>query len=572
MRSPSSWPVLLVGAALLALVRAPARAQTLLYDVVGVPFEGVGAVVLDGPDVDLDGSRELWIGAFLDNGNHGKVHVRDRATGAIVDVIPAAPDATMFGAAIADVGDVDGDGVSDVLVGAWDNFDGPIRQGAAYVYSGATRALRASFHGDQLFRRYGFAVAGAGDVDGDAVPDLIIAGPGSGVLPGIVDVRSGATGAVLYTLGGGPGSFTFGHSLASLDDIDGDGAPEFAVGAPASLGSPSGTGRVEVRSGSTGALLYAFQPAPASVAGWSLANAGDVDADGHDDLVVGAPGEHSLESRAYVVSAATGSIVFELTSDCNDDEFGTMVAGGRDVDGDARPDVAVSTRLGVDVHVHSGATGARIGSLRSIPGNPSGQPLGLALLDDVDGDGRAEVAVGMSRHDQAGTDAGRVRVYSGTAGVLPVQAFCFGDGSAGPCPCANPGATGSGCANPTGSGAQLQVNGSTSVSTDLIYFTATGLSSAFAFLIHADATTAGGIGQPMFGGLSCLSGTLIRTGTGATCLSGGTRLGIWGPGLRRFGRWPAGSTRYFQAFYYINLQGPCATNNLTNAVAVVFTP
>ena len=110
--------------------------------------------------------------------------VTDLAGAAALLVGEAADDAA--GSSVAGAGDVDGDGLADVLVGARDNDAGGTSAGAAYLLYGplsgqvGLASADARLLGEGSLARAGAAVAGAGDVDGDGAPDLLVGAPGQG--------------------------------------------------------------------------------------------------------------------------------------------------------------------------------------------------------------------------------------------------------------------------------------------------------------------------------------------------------------------------------------------------------
>ena len=146
----------------------------------------------------------------------------------------------LFGGAVAGVGDVNGDGVPEIVVGAYgQDVDGNADQGQAFVFSGATgdRIRTLDMPTRRFIAFFGYAVAGVGDVDGDGVPDVVVSAPtrveGSDLPPGQVFVFSGATGALLRTLNSPSpdGEALFGGAVAGIGDVDADGVPDVIVGA-----------------------------------------------------------------------------------------------------------------------------------------------------------------------------------------------------------------------------------------------------------------------------------------------------------------------------------------------------
>jgi hypothetical protein len=342
-----------------------------------------------------------------------------------------------FGHTVANVGDVDGDGVSDLLVGD------PVGLGQARLLSGVTGAVLLSLNGLAPFDEFGTSVGAAGDLDGDGTPDLLVGArqPGGGHPTGppgtgYARVFSGASGTALLALTGLSLGDHFGASVAGLGDVNGDGVPDLAVGTPQPGGGvfpgfvyPPGLGGAQVFSGSSGLVLFALAGSTVGERfGWSVADIGDVDADGVSEFAIGAPGPQGFTpgppGTVTVFSGATAAPVFTLRGGPAGDQFGFAISGPGDLDADGVPDLLVgapqTTATGPGyAKCFSGASGANLfGLAGTFPGDRFGGSVGCT--GDVSGDGVVDLVVGAPQPGfgltaQWGT--GYADVFSGANGA-----------------------------------------------------------------------------------------------------------------------------------------------------------
>lgn len=146
---------------------------------------------------------------------------------------------------------------------------------------------------------------------------------------------------VLRTLDGDTAAAQYGYALAAVGDCDGDGVSDFAVGAAFhSAGGPS-AGRVQVVSGATGVPLFHRDGRRGDQLGLSVAGGGDVNGDGHDDVLVGAPQRFDGAGRVLVLSGRDGDVLVSLGGEANRDRFGAAVEFIGDFDADGVDDFAV---------------------------------------------------------------------------------------------------------------------------------------------------------------------------------------------------------------------------------------
>lgn len=289
--------------------------------------------------------------------------------------------------------DLDADGRDDIVAGA--RRGGPSGHGEAFVWSDDGE-LRAYWEGADADALFGHVALGVPDLDGDGRGDVVISAPNAivdGGPRGYVDAYAldgrriwRATGALYDGFGW--------HVARALTDVDGDGVEDLLVGAP----SNPVTAHAYVISGRSGSVIHTIASGRSNDQfGWYVTSLGDVDGDAMADFVIGAPSATTSGGRrgaVHVISAATGAPLRELTGDIADGHFGEMIASLDDVDGDGIADLAVGApgETG-EVHIVSGATGARI---RLLASSEMGELYGrmLASIDDLDGDGRRDLAIG----------------------------------------------------------------------------------------------------------------------------------------------------------------------------------
>ncbi|NUT36595.1 MAG: hypothetical protein HOV79_26370 [Hamadaea sp.] len=343
-----------------------------------------------------------------------------------------------FGFAVSQLADIDGDGVQEAIIGAARHQDaaGSVT-GHADVRSGRTGALIYRFDGAPG-DRMGYSVADAGDVDGDGVADIAVGATAVGQLAcvsatgaGRLYVFSGRTGGRLLRVDGQSVGDQFGGAVGAAGDVNGDGYADVVVGAPCHDG-PGGVdaGAAYVVSGRNGRFLRTHHGAAAGDGfGWGAAGLGDVTGDGRSDYIVGAkdagPGDRGL---AYVYDARKGKTKFVLSGDPRSADFGWyFVATAGDVDGDGVSDVYVGDFCADDVvgdcsaplgqaYVFSGRTGLRLHLFTGVePGDGAGPGRSAG---DVDGDGHADIVVGLYASSAGAPLGGRVRIHSGRTGAV----------------------------------------------------------------------------------------------------------------------------------------------------------
>lgn len=289
--------------------------------------------------------------------------------------------------------------------------------------------------GDKAADHFGVAVAAAGDFNNDGYPDLIVGAPEDASLftpgEGFARIHSGLNGAVLFTAHGSVNFESYGAAVEGGLDLNGDGVDDFLVGAPRSSAVLTYAGRVEARSGVSGSVLFVVHGlTPGEAFGSSIAAIGDVNSDGREDFAVGAPnadgGLISEVGRVTIHSGLNGAILHSISGSSSSDRIGFDLAGAGDVTGDGRGDLLIGSLFG-GVRVISGASGAVVNTLSA----PASDIFGRSVdsISDMNGDGVRDFLIGATQEDFFNPGSGYVDVRSGLSGftIFTVQGANIGD-------------------------------------------------------------------------------------------------------------------------------------------------
>jgi hypothetical protein len=341
-----------------------------------------------------------------------------------------------FGNSVSSAGDVNADGYTDFIVGApWDDDNGA-SSGSARVFSGQDGTVLYTIHGEAGSLGLGVCVGGAGDVDADGYDDFMTKNS-HGASSNSVRVYSGQNGNVIYQLDYEVGGDIYKHNcMDGIGDINGDGYSDFIVGSQYDDTNGSDAGIAVVHSGIDASVIYTvYGSGIRRFLGRSVSRAGDVNNDGVQDFIIGAPDIYDYftdEGLAYVYSGQDGSLIHTLTDgEANDDSFGNYVSWAGDVDGDGYDDVIVgnnyaSTQDG-KAYVFSGQTGARLYRFDS-SGDGDHFAASVSGAGDINNDGYDDLIVGARRAPHF-ADTGYVRILSGVDGS--VMYTFHGDSSEG---------------------------------------------------------------------------------------------------------------------------------------------
>lgn len=258
-------------------------------------------------------SQRIVNAMFTDVARPGTARVHSGADGSVL--LTLAPEIVNqhgdeLGFAVASGGDMNGDGVGDFIVGAPSRFN-DLLPGRAYLCSGADGSLIRTLSAADGRDRFGFAVCVPGDVDGDGRADVAVTNTddrGLGVKIGSASVWSSATGERRWRAGGGQGGDDFGAGIAAAGDLNGDAIPDVVVGIPGKPRSGPDFGGVRLLGGANGTFIGSIDgEASGDRFGAGIAAVGDVDGDSRSDIVIGAPGVDSIFSNGGLARVNKGS-------------------------------------------------------------------------------------------------------------------------------------------------------------------------------------------------------------------------------------------------------------------------
>ncbi len=375
----------------------------------GATGDQSGVSVAGAGDVNGDGRPDIAIGApSADNNNRpisGSTYViYGSAAPTTIDLnalgtagyrIDGAATNDRSGSSVAGAGDVNGDGRADITIGApfADNNNRP-SSGSTYVIYGSAAPTTIDLNalGTAGYRIdgaatgdfSGYSVAGWGDTNGDGRADLVIGAPVSGnnnrassgstyviygsAAPTTIDLN--ALGTAGYRIDGAATNDRSGSSVAGAGDLNGDGRPDITIGAPsADNNNRADSGSTYVIYGQAtpttidlnalGAAGYRIDgAATGDASGWSVAGVGDVNGDGRPDITIGAPSAgnnaRANSGSTYVIYGqaapttidlnALGAAGYRIDGAATGDASGWSVAGVGDVNGDGRADIAIGAR------------------------------------------------------------------------------------------------------------------------------------------------------------------------------------------------------------------------------------
>ncbi len=400
-----------------------------------------GSLVSTAGDVNGDGYSDVIVGANRYSSNTGKAYIYYGSSGGLsilADWTAIGENSNdRFGGSACTAGDVNGDGYSDVIIGA---FGYSTTSGKTYLYLGGSSGLSTTASwtktGENNLDRFGYSFSTAGDINGDGYSDVIIGAYGNNSNSGKTYLYLGSSSGLLTTAawtasGENTGDF-FGYKLSTAGDINGDGYSEVIVGA---YSYSSSAGKTYLFYGGAGGLSTtadwtAVGENSGDNFGISLSIAGDVNGDGYSDIIVGANGYSSSTGKGYLYYGNSGGLStstgWTATGEDILNEFGISVNTAGDVNGDGYSDVIVgayrfSSFTGKAYLYYGSSSGLSTTADWTATGENIMDYFGLSIATagDLNGDGYNDVIVGAYKFSSF---VGKAYLYYGSSSGLSTTA------------------------------------------------------------------------------------------------------------------------------------------------------
>ena len=441
---------------------APAGATTLTFV---VSHDGADRVEASGEGATITAADgRLWtVSEAIAWDNHGEalpatmevegatlivqVDVRGAAFPVTVDPVYSTADTTLtgttlgeeLGSAVAAAGDVNGDGYDDVIVGAAGVDRAYVFHGS---YAGLSTTAATTLRGSGTVR-FGDAVAGIGDVNGDGYDDVMVGDPSYSSSGGRIDAyygsASGVSSTSAFAVSSTSAGAALGQSIDAAGDMNGDGYDDVIVGSPGYSATYVNGGRIIVFYGASAGLSTSSVTSLTGTQnlaglGTAVAGLGDVNGDGYDDVAASEP---YWDTVNILLGSSTGVTLTGATTVVNTswNTFGSALDSAGDVNGDGWPDLIIGdygystsskASLGRAYVYHNSGSGTFTTAKTTMTGSFASDQLGwdVAGVGDVDNDGYDDVLVGI---DFANSYRGEARLYLGSAsGVSSSYIQSFG--------------------------------------------------------------------------------------------------------------------------------------------------
>jgi hypothetical protein len=360
-----------------------------------------------------------------------------------------------FGGSVSSAGDVNGDGYADALIGAPRYENGKNDESAAFVYYGSASGLGNipdwSVESNQDSPGFAGCVSSAGDVNGDGYSDIIIGAsnynngtPSEGAVLGYYGSASGLSSSHDWIVDSAGAYNVFGSRISSAGDVNGDGYSEVIVSEEWYSGDQNEEGAVYLYYGSSSGLcLLPGWTAEGNQAyarlGYAIPSAGDVNGDGYSDVILGGSGNDNDQPNegiifVYYGSSAGLNLTAGWTGEGNEDglRLGESASSAGDINNDGYHDIIAGTTRYSNGQTNEGMVLVYYGSANGPGSNPewyaesnqedSGFGYSISSAGDINGDGFSDVIFGASRYDNGETNEGMIFLFLGSGSGLSASA------------------------------------------------------------------------------------------------------------------------------------------------------
>ncbi|MEM1453137.1 MAG: hypothetical protein AAGI22_28810 [Planctomycetota bacterium] len=548
---------------------ATVSAQTPLYEIdTPVPGGEHGAALTTIDDLDGDGVADFVVSAPREAitvgpnaGRVGVVRAHSGRTGAVLWRTENTNFGSGFGVSLATIGDVDQDGVRDLIVGHPGDHTTASFAGRVVTLSGANGAFLSERLGLYTYDQLGSFVASADDHDGDGIEDWLVQSEVGAFFDDRIFLISSATSAIIASW---PYA-AVNASFAQLGDLDGDGIGEIAYTSPTPLTQPRNAYQLRIVSGATLTVTSAIVGQDEGQRlGQVIVGLSDIDGDGVADVAASSRGDlppSYPDPRVYFFSGATGALIRSVEGEpptgAYSPGFGRVLSSAGDYDRDGIEDVAAIDPFRWSVLIFSGRTGLRIGRYPET-GDLGNLRASLTAPGDLNGDGFDDLVAGAAGIPNGFPPNPEGHVIALASAREITYTYCDG-----------------GRPNSTGTPARIGTLGSTSIANASLRLVATELPpQSFGYFLVSESPNA----LPNPGGPPvCLGGSIGRfVGPGQIQSSGllgrielPVNLTNLPSPLGPFAAQPL-DTLYFQCWHR---DLPSAgSSNLTNALGLVVAP
>ncbi len=418
-----------------------------------------GSSIATAGDVNGDGYDDILVGAGMFSGSYTNEGAAFLYLGSASGLnakpawqITGGQNAATLGQSVATAGDINDDGYDDILVSApLYDVAGQANAGIVYVFTGSAAGLSSipawQLSLDKASTRFGASIAGGTDVNGDGYSDIIIGAY-------VDDGQTGNDGIYIYH--GGPSGLAsipaailrfsqpntyFGNTVATAGDINADGYDDILAGAPYYDGDKVNEGAVVLYAGSPTGIqqtpLQQFEGnQPGALFGLSISTAGDVNNDGYDDIVIGGYGSGQDGAVWIYQGGGTGmQLTTILKSNQTGALFGFSVSKAGDVNHDSFSDIIVGAPMYTHNEENEGAVLLYLGGPSGITDIPARIHESNSIFaeygnrvtspGDNNGDGYDDYLAGAFKYTQGEYREGAVFFYPGGTGTLPVHLLTF---------------------------------------------------------------------------------------------------------------------------------------------------